>query len=325
MRPSQFIWRNWDHPLTVEDEKKELKGVFDSFEIIPVGDREPLVDMRWARIGPVAFGEITHTTPVRVRPCGIRSGYHLKFPLNGFFTSRYRGTDMDAARGTMVLYRTDGDVSTQVSAGARVFNVRFERTHLERLLETQLGEELTTQIPFSPTVDQSSERFLSWIRMFMVLGDALRNGDSVMRNSMVALPYTESLVQGLLLVSDHPYRALLDRQAKPCGPAAVRIAIDLMEAAPERPLTTSMLAAEAHVSVRTLQESFQRHLAISPTGYLRRVRLRRAREDLRAADPLVETVASIAGRWGFTHLGRFAADYQTAYNELPSTTLRAPR
>ncbi|GAB2858103.1 hypothetical protein GCM10027176_70730 [Actinoallomurus bryophytorum] len=42
-------------------------------------------------------------------------------------------------------------------------------------------------------------------------------------------------------------------------------------------------------------------------------------------EPLVKTVASTAHRWGFTHLGRFAAEYQTAYDELPSTTLRAVR
>lgn len=102
----------------------------------------------------------------------------------------------------------------------------------------------------------------------------------------------------------------------------MRTAIELMEAEPGRALTTSVLAAEAHVSVRTLQESFRRHLGISPMAYLRKVRLRRAHEDLRAADPSMTTVASIAHRWGFTHLGRFAAVYQTAFGEPPMATLR---
>ena len=41
--------------------------------------------------------------------------------------------------------------------------------------------------------------------------------------------------------------------------------------------------------------------------YGRDVRLRRAREELRDADPLADSVAAVARRWGFTHLGRFAA------------------
>ena len=90
-------------------------------------------------------------------------------------------------------------------------------------------------------------------------------------------------------------------------------------------MTTSTLAAEAHVTVRTLQEGFRRHLRISPMAYLRKVRLNRAYQDLRAADPSTTTVALIAHRWGFTHLGRFAAAYQAVHGEAPATTLRALR
>jgi AraC-like DNA-binding protein len=325
MQPSQFVWRKWDHALTLEDEKKELEELFDPFVVTPIGKRDAQVDLRYARVGPVAFADLAHATPVRTQHPESRSGYHVKFPLSGSLTSQYLGTEMGAARGKMLLYRPDGEVSTRFAADTRVFHVRFERTHVERLLESQVGERLTSQISFAPAVDQSSDRFLTWVRMFKEINEALKNDDSVLRNPMVAMPYTESLVQGLLLISDHPYRELLNRQARPGGPTAVRVAIDLMEAAPERPLTTSVLAAEAHVSIRTLQESFQRHLAISPMGYLRNVRLRRAREDLRDADPVVETVTSIAHRWGFTNRGRFAAEYQTAFDELPSVTLRSVR
>jgi transcriptional regulator GlxA family with amidase domain len=58
---------------------------------------------------------------------------------------------------------------------------------------------------------------------------------------------------------------------------------------------------------------------------LREIRLRRAHEDLRAADPSATTVAAIARRWGFAHMGRFAREYQAAYGQTPSATLRAIR
>jgi transcriptional regulator GlxA family with amidase domain len=60
-------------------------------------------------------------------------------------------------------------------------------------------------------------------------------------------------------------------------------------------------------------------------AYLRDLRLRRAHEDLRAADPSATTVAAIARRWGFAHMGRFAQDYQAAYGQTPSAALRATR
>jgi transcriptional regulator GlxA family with amidase domain len=72
-----------------------------------------------------------------------------------------------------------------------------------------------------------------------------------------------------------------------------------------------------------VQEAFRRHLDTTPIGYLRRVRLERAHNDLAAADPGAgSTVAEIAARWGFAHHGRFAALYQDSYGRSPSQTLR---
>jgi choline dehydrogenase-like flavoprotein len=71
------------------------------------------------------------------------------------------------------------------------------------------------------------------------------------------------------------------------------------------------------------KEGFRRHLGMSPTAYVRVVRLRRAHRDLRSADPTRHTVASIAHRWGFTHLSRFAAAHKTMYGQTPLQALRA--
>jgi choline dehydrogenase-like flavoprotein len=71
------------------------------------------------------------------------------------------------------------------------------------------------------------------------------------------------------------------------------------------------------------KEGFRRHLGMSPTAYVRVVRLRRAHRDLRSADPTHHTVASIAHRWGFTHLSRFAVAHKTIYRQTPLQVLRA--
>jgi AraC-like DNA-binding protein len=101
--------------------------------------------------------------------------------------------------------------------------------------------------------------------------------------------------------------------------------MDIIEAGAHLPLTTSTLAAQCHFSVRALQEGFRRHLGMSPMAYVRVVRLRRAHCDLRSADPSHTTVGAIAHRWGFTHLGRFAAAHKTMFGETPLQALRAAR
>jgi transcriptional regulator GlxA family with amidase domain len=87
-------------------------------------------------------------------------------------------------------------------------------------------------------------------------------------------------------------------------------------------LTLSSIAARSHASVRSLQQGFQRHLETSPTAYLREVRLRRAHQTLLESNPSTVTVASVAYRWGFTNLGRFARAHAKRYGEAPSVTLR---
>ncbi|SED60604.1 Helix-turn-helix domain-containing protein [Rhodococcus pyridinivorans] len=45
-----------------------------------------------------------------------------------------------------------------------------------------------------------------------------------------------------------------------------------------------------------------------------------AGQDLQAADPNDETVASIAARWGFSSPGRFATQYRSVYGRAPRGT-----
>ena len=47
----------------------------------------------------------------------------------------------------------------------------------------------------------------------------------------------------------------------------------------------------------------------------------RARSDLISGDEAT-TVSDVAYRWGFNHLGRFAAHYEHKFGETPSHTLR---
>ncbi|MEV4641431.1 helix-turn-helix transcriptional regulator [Actinoplanes sp. NPDC049548] len=104
----------------------------------------------------------------------------------------------------------------------------------------------------------------------------------------------------------------------------MRRAIEAVHAHPEHPFTAADLALAAGVSVRTLQAGFRRYVGCSPMAYLRQVRLSRAHDDLCAADPSRTTVGEIAYRWGFFHLGRFAAAYRSRYHSTPSETLHSP-
>lgn len=105
-------------------------------------------------------------------------------------------------------------------------------------------------------------------------------------------------------------------------PATIRRAIEFIETNAATDITVADVARVARLSIRGTQAAFRRHLDTSPAAYLRRVRLAAAHRDLVAADPTKgANVADVAARWGFIHLGHFAATYRECYGVLPSQTL----
>jgi AraC-like DNA-binding protein len=212
---------------------------------------------------------------------------------------------------------------TRWPGGSRHLAVKIDQNAVDRALETLVDSPVDSPIPFTAALPLKAGAAQDWVRLLLMAHRQIECPDSLMRNSVVLDPLVESLIHGLLLVTDHPYRQALDAPAEPGRPAAIRDAMDIIEAGSHLPLTISTLARQCHVSVRTLQEGFHRHLGMSPMAYLRVVRLRHAHRDLRSADPSHSSVASIAHRWGFTHLGRFAAAHKTMYDQTPLQTLRA--
>ena len=105
-------------------------------------------------------------------------------------------------------------------------------------------------------------------------------------------------------------------------PTTVRRAVAYLEANPDLEIGVADVARAAHVSIRTLQLAFRRHLDTTPMAYLRRVRLDRVHADLAAADPRETTVTAVTALWGFPAVGRFSADYRDTYGEYPRDTLR---
>lgn len=75
------------------------------------------------------------------------------------------------------------------------------------------------------------------------------------------------------------------------------------------------------VSQRTLQYAFMDYAGMTPTAYLRHIRLNRVHHELRMADARSINVTQTAMRFGFSHLGRFARDYRKLFGAPPSHTL----
>jgi AraC-like DNA-binding protein len=172
----------------------------------------------------------------------------------------------------------------------------------------------------------NAEQARHWVRTVAYVAETA--DDPVAGASPLVVGTAARMLGAAALAVFSPSHVPLDTTLAPSDrtdatPATLRRAVAYLETNPDLDLGVVEVAAACHVSVRALQLAFRRHLDTTPMGYLRQVRLDRVHADLLAADPGGgTTVTAVAARWGLLGSGRFSSQYQDAYGELPSETLR---
>jgi AraC-like DNA-binding protein len=275
-------------------------------------------------LGPVSVGLLGYAGEVRLETAELETGYEVNVPLGGRLRTWTGQDEVCATPGLAAVYRPDSRSTLQGwEGGGRLLGLKIDRAALEAELAELVDMPVRSVVRLGPSLDLRRGPGRQWWALARSLTELVRDPGGPMSLPIVARPLAQSLVVALLHAVDHPYRDALDHRPAVPRPAAIRQAVDLLEAEPQTPMTVTDVARRVGLSTRALQEGFARHVGVPPMAYLRRVRLHRVHADLRAADPARHGVAEIAGRWGFTHLGRFAAAYRAQYGTAPSETLRS--
>lgn len=231
------------------------------------------------------------------------------------------GDEVRVSAGEGMLYPIGSPFWTEITENASVMTVRLP---LERVTESAAA---------AVDADPHDVRFLSmrpispglarfWRSTLELVGAELMAAETTPVSPLVAEQMTERTIEALLAAFPNTTMTL---DYVPGGgsadPAAVRRAVAYIDAHADKPIELGDIAAAAGVSPRALLAGFDRHRDATPMGYLRHVRLERARRDLQAANrPLGDDVGQIGRRWGYATPGDFAAAYTHRYGESPSAT-----
>jgi AraC-like DNA-binding protein len=252
--------------------------------------------------------------------------YVLCLPTSGTLVQEQQGIQVTGAPRRASMYRPAAGpaVIRTITGGrrSRTDGLVVKNWAVAAELELLLDRPVPSKIAFAPMVEFTGPESHSWLRLLGLFTDALRRRDPTILQPIVAEPLCHALLTGLLLISEHPYSDSVRKPAATCRPRHVKLTLDAMHEHPEQPHTSASLAKLAGVSVRNLQEGFRRYVGVPPMTYLRQLRLTRAHDDLHVGR--VATVAEAAQKWGFAHLGRFAATYRAKYGALPSADRGLP-
>lgn len=292
-----------------------------TIDSLGIDDAQQAAGYRTTVLGPVVLGDVAFTRSWAVECDDVGSGYFVHMPLAGRFDSVHRGVRLGDSRAKVPVYRPGGgSFRGRWQAGSRSLCVRLAPGAVEEAFARLLGDAAPGRITCEPAMNTAEGLGRSWADLVVMLSRQQSAPDGFLSQPLVAAPLAESVLNGFLLASTR------SRTASPAAarPAVVRAAIELIEADPRAPLTVAVLAEHCGVGVRTLQHGFRRHLGLSPMAHVRAVRLQRAHAELIAADPFAESVGAVARRWGFGHLGRFAAAHEERYGQTPMAALRSP-
>jgi AraC-like DNA-binding protein len=194
--------------------------------------------------------------------------------------------------------------------------IHFER----RFLEEQAAERAGTEpgpLWFDHTATPDGDTLRTWREAVSFAARTVAG-----REAPTPVLLTEvSRFTARTLLDTFPHRVLAPATPAGGGTGRVGAAVEYMHAHADQGITTTDVAQAVGLSVRGLQQAFQRQLGEAPNAVLRGIRLDRTRDDLRRASPTSTTVASVARRWGFGHLGRFSASYAARFGEFPRETL----
>jgi AraC-like DNA-binding protein len=129
----------------------------------------------------------------------------------------------------------------------------------------------------------------------------------------------QAALVAFLCGTSHNHSHLLAAPARGGAPWQVRRVEDYIEANWNQPITVEALAALTNASVRSVFHTFKEYRGYSPMGFVKQVRLRRARQMLTGSTE-EQSITDVALVCGFSNLGHFAHDYFKVFGERPSTT-----
>jgi AraC-like DNA-binding protein len=290
---------------------------------VPDGSNGVALDIDLIQLGPLTVGRLTFGGPMTLETFGL-DGYHVTLPMVGQVRTRQGHHEVTAGPETAALFRPGNAVHSRHDAHSTELAIKIEQGPLEAELSGLLGRPVHGPIDLPPSMSLVRGPGRSWSRLVHLVRDELDQTASLIHHPLIADQLRHSVMSGLLLSVPHRYHEELTAPALPGPPRAVRRVLDTIHDEPERPFSVTDLAEIGGMSVRSLQEGFRRHVGCAPMTYLQQVRLGRAHETLRHADPSRITVSAVAHRWGFAHLGRFASAYRRRFGQSPSETLRRP-
>ena len=284
-------------------------------------------DFRQLEAGPLraraALIGTSHTIVMRVElnrafhQAGMPPTGMLTFGLPDVENGDFKWYGKDACGGDILNFNLDGGFDGVSKAGFAGFTISMRETLLQEVSEVlELNFDYRDQIR-ATEIWRNTNQITNRLRQRLFAAyDAVPNF-----SCPDAQEFFDFSAAALLLEVLSGQGISSTRLIQPFRSRALRMTMEWMDEIGELPLTVMELCRKTGFSAPTLYRAFSEEFGVGPKRYLHVRRLAGVRRDLRSLHT-TESISDIAARWGFWHMGKFAADYRRQFGELPSDSRR---
>lgn len=261
----------------------------------------------------------------RISRQGTSDKIHLFLPMNGGASFECRGESTPSIPGHGTILEGARTTSAMKLEGPRRhLALIFDRESIRQKIASMLDRTIVGDLQILPKIDLTQGHGSVVAGLAIELYRCLSADSQRLRSGYSVNSIQESLEYLLIEGCSHKYSYELLRNSPSPSPKHVKKAIEYMESNISNPISLQDVASASNVSIRALQQGFRNFRNINPMSYLRDLRLTAVHSELSSSDRSI-LVSDVALKWGFTHLGRFAADYRKRYGYLPAQTPKRAR
>lgn len=300
--------------------REQVSRTFARHEMRMTGGRVLDFRLDLAPSARLTLGKLRYGADITIDGPPMRLCYHVNLPVAGWSEAAQDGARAQSLAGaTGVIFGPDAPLSVRWSTDATQYVVKLPKELLEAHAARLAGRPLDDGLGMALTFDLTGGPGQALLATASFLYAELSRPDGLASMPAARHEMESALMTQLLMTV--PSRITPDLQARPAHTtrSRVREVMDFIDASPRLELTTADLAARAGIGARALQAGFQEVVGMSPTAYVRGVRLDRVHVELASG---AGSVTDVAAKWGFFHPGRFARQYRERFGQLPSETAR---
>jgi AraC family ethanolamine operon transcriptional activator len=221
------------------------------------------------------------------------------------------------AEDDVVMFDGRKEIDLQFTGASEVIAISIDRQLLDRHVEAICGKAPKIDPAHDRLKIASPEKVAVLVRSWTELTDASLTFGTQLTDANIAAQLETKIVEAVFTNIVHAASEWGVTERRRIAERARRYMVQNIR----QSMTITDICTAVGTTERTLHLGFRECFDTTPKKFLKLLRLNAARRELQ--HPENDTcVTTVALRWGFFHLARFAAEYRGLFGESPSHTLR---